>query len=398
MRMRYSLVVSLFSISLLSGCSTLSSLNPFGEKLEVMAPVPEFAAEFSHRQVWEKSVGKGSGDYYSTLRPAHLNGTLYAADRQGKVMAIDATSGTTIWEIQLAESAGLLSGKKSTLLSGGVTIYNNRVYIGSERGLLYSLDAATGELIWEVQVAGEIVARPTVEKDKIMLVTTNGKLQVLNIADGTEAWNADLDVPVLSLRGQSSPITVEDKFVIVGGDNGRINAFTFDLGQLVWQERVAEPLGATEIDQLGDIDAQPVFHNGILYAIAFNNMFVAFDFNTGEAIWRAEYGSIRDFIVTDDVIYLTDQNDHIYALNTLDYQLIWKQDGLNKRFVTAPALVDNNIVVADGEGYVFWLDKKTGAFVASDRLDSSGFVADPLTVGSKVILQARKGSVYAIER
>ncbi|SES63385.1 outer membrane protein assembly factor BamB [Thorsellia anophelis] len=398
MRMRYSLIVSLFSISLLSGCSTLSSLNPFGEKLEVMAPVPEFAAEFSQRQIWEKSVGKGSGEYFSTLRPAHDNGTIYAADRQGTVMAIDATSGNTIWEIQLAESVGLLSSRKSALLSGGVSVYNNRVYIGSERGILYSIDSATGQLIWEVQAAGEIVARPTIEKDKIMLVTTNGKLQVLNIADGTEVWRADLDVPVLSLRGQSSPITVEDKFVIVGGDNGRINAFTFDLGQLVWQERVAEPLGATEIDQLGDIDAQPVFHNGILYAIAFNNMLVAFDFNSGEALWRAEYGSIRDFIVTDDVIYLTDQNDHIYALNTSDYQLIWKQDGLNKRFVTAPALVGNNIVVADGEGYVFWLNKQTGAFVASEQLDRSGFVADPLTVNTKVILQARKGSVYAIER
>lgn len=398
MRMRYSLVVSLLSISLLSGCSTLDSINPFSEKIEVMAPVPEFAPEFSHRQIWERSVGNGSGDFYSTLKPAYLNGVIYAADREGKVMALDAASGNVLWEVQLAESAGLLSGKKSALLSGGVTVLGDRVYIGSERGLLFSLNAASGQVVWQVTVAGEVVSSPTVERDKVMLVTTNGKLQVLNIADGAEVWNADLDIPVLSLRGQSSPITVEDKFVIVGGDNGRINAFTFDLGQLVWQERVAEPVGATEIEQLGDIDAKPVFHNGVLYAIAFNSMFVAFDFNSGDALWRAEYGSIRDFIVTDDVIYLTDQNDHIYALKTSDYQLIWKQDGLNKRFVTAPALIGDNIVVADGEGYVFWLDKKTGNFVAKDRLDSSGFVADPISVGDKVILQARKGSVYAIGR
>ncbi|MFC0180711.1 outer membrane protein assembly factor BamB [Thorsellia kenyensis] len=398
MRMRYSLLVSVLSISLLSGCSTLKSLNPFSEELEVMAPVPEFLPEFETRTAWDSSVGKGTGEYYSTLRPAHANGIIYAADRQGKVTALSLDSGKTLWEVQLSESEGLLSRRKSALLSGGVTFHQDKVYIGTERGRLFVLNANDGSIALDVPVAGEIIARPTVQKDKILVVSTNGILQSLDINSGAEIWRATLDTPVLTLRGQSSPITIEDKFVVVGGDNGRINAFTFDLGQLVWQERVAEPVGATEIDQLGDIDSEPVFHNGIVYAIAYNSMFVAFDFDSGAAIWRAEYGSIRDFIVTDEVIYLTDQNDIIYALNTDDHQLIWKQESLNKRFVTGPALVGNNIVVADGEGFVFWLDKKTGTFVSKEKLDSSGFIANPITVGNKVILQARNGSVYAIER
>lgn len=398
MRMRYSLLVGLVSVSLLSGCSTLKSLNPFTEKVEVMAPVPEFSMKFTPQEVWGTSVGRGSGDYYSTLRPAHQDGIIYAADRQGKVAALNANSGSTIWEVNIAEESGFLGRGKSALLSGGVSVQGDTVYIGSERGQLYALNAKSGAIIWQVTTAGEVVAPPTIERDKVIIVTTNGHLQVLNRADGSEAWSSDLEIPVLSLRGQSPAVTLEDKFVIVGGDNGRINAFTLDLGQLVWQERVAEPVGATEIDMLGDIDAAPVLHNGVLYAIAFNGKFAAFDFNTGESLWRADYGSVRDFIVTNDVIYLTDQNDHIYALRTSDHQEIWHQEGLDRRFVTAPALVDNFIVVADGEGYVFWLDRTTGEFVAKDRVDSSGFVADPFTVGNKVILQARKGTVYALQR
>lgn len=70
-------------------------------------------------------------------------------------------------------------------------------------------------------------------------------------------------------------------------------------------------------------------------------------------------------VTTDDhQIYVTDEKGYIWALDKNSGATLWRQEKLADRYLTAPTILDNTIVVADVGGYVFWLSKEDGDILA----------------------------------
>ncbi len=146
-------------------------------------------------------------------------------------------------------------------------------------------------------------------------------------------WTVNLDMPALSLRGESAPATAFGA-AIVGGDNGRVSAVLMQQGQMIWQQRISQATGSTEIDRLSDVDTTPVIVNGVVYALAYNGNLTALDLRSGQIMWKRELGSVNDFIVEGNRIYMVDQNDRLLALSTEGGVTLWTQSDLLHRLLT----------------------------------------------------------------
>ena len=393
MHLRKTLLVGWVSVALLSGCSLFNG----EEDVVTMSPLPKVENQFTPTEVWNSSVGDGVGEFYSNLRPAWQGTTVFAADRHGVVKALDADSGKEIWKADLSEKTGFFSSNRPALLSGGVTASGNHVYVGSERAVVYALNSDDGKIAWQTNVAGEAVSRPVVSDGLVLVHTSNGMLQGLNESDGTVQWTVNLDMPSLSLRGESAPATAFGA-AIVGGDNGRVSAVLMKEGQMIWQQRISQPSGATEIDRLNDVDTSPVVVEGVVYALGYNGNLTALDLRSGQIIWKREVGSVSDFIVDAGRIFVVDQNDRVMALNTQGGVSLWRQSELLHRNLTAPVMYNGYLVVGDSEGYLHWLNTDDGRFVAQQKVDSSGFLSAPVVASDKLLIQAKSGDVYAFTR
>lgn len=382
---------ALFSVTLLSGCSLFSG----EEDIVKMSPLPTVENQFSPQILWQTSVGDGSGDYYINLRPAWQDDVVYSADRNGTVEALDASSGKKRWSVSLAGKGKWLSASQSALLSGGVTVDGSQLFIGSEKAQLYALSTDDGALAWQTTVAGEAVSRPVVSDGLVIVHTSNGLLQALDATNGQIKWTITLNVPSLSLRGESAPAAAFGAAVI-GGDNGSVSAVLLQKGQLIWQQNISLAKGATEISRLSDVDMTPVIMDGVVYATAYNGSLAALDLRSGQIIWRQKIGSVHNVVVNGNYIYLVDQNDQLLAISRDSGATVWKQTALLHRNLTAPVLYQNNLVVADAEGYVHWMDSSDGHFVAQQKLDGAGFLADPVLAGDNLLLQAKNGKLYQV--
>ena len=392
MQLRKVLLPGLLSVTLLSGCSLFSG----EEDVVKMSPLPTVENQFTPSTAWDVSVGSGIGDFYSNLHPAYADSVVYAADRKGTVKAVNADDGKEVWSVNLAEKDGWFS-RKPALLSGGLTIAGGHVYVGSEKAQVYALDAGTGAIVWQTTAAGEVLSRPTASDGLVLVHTSNGQLQALDENSGVVKWTVNLDMPALSLRGESAP-AVAFGAAIVGGDNGRVSAVLMQQGQLIWQQRISQATGTTEIDRLSDVDTTPVIVNGVVYALAYNGNLTALDLRSGQILWKRELGSVNDFIVDGNRIYVADQNDRVLALTTDGGVTLWTQSDLLHRLLTAPALYNGSLVVGDSEGYLHWINPEDGRFVAQQKVDSSGFLTEPVVADGKLLIQAKDGTVYAITR
>ncbi|WP_318358330.1 outer membrane protein assembly factor BamB [Enterobacter sp.] len=392
MQLRKLLLPGLLSVTLLSGCSLFSG----EEDVVKMSPLPVVENQFTPSTAWSTSVGNGIGDFYSNLHPAYADNVVYAADRHGTVKAVNADDGKEIWSVSLAEKSGYFSSS-AALLSGGVTVSGGHVYVGSEKAQVFALNAVDGTTAWQTKVAGEALSRPVVSDGMVLIHTSNGQLQALNEGDGAVKWTVNLDMPSLSLRGESAPASVFGA-AIVGGDNGRVSAILMQQGQMIWQQRISQATGTTEIDRLSDVDTTPVVVNGVVYALAYNGNLTALDLRSGQVMWKRELGSVNDFIIEGDRIYLVDQNDRVLALTTDGGVTLWTQSDLLHRNLTTPALYNGSLVVGDSEGYMHWINVDDGRFVAQQQVDSSGFLTEPVVADGKLLIQAKDGTLYAITR
>ncbi|PTA88269.1 outer membrane protein assembly factor BamB [Kosakonia sp. H7A] len=392
MQLRKLLLPGLLSVTLLSGCSLFNS----EEDVVKMSPLPVVENQFTPTTAWSTSVGNGIGDFYSNLHPAFADGVVYAADRHGVVKAVSIEDGHEIWSVNLAEKDGWFS-TRAALLSGGVTVSGGHVYVGTEKAQVYALNTSDGSKAWHAKVAGEALSRPVVSDGLVLIHTSNGQLQALNESDGAVKWTVNLDMPALSLRGESAPTTAFGA-AIVGGDNGRVSAVLMQQGQMIWQQRISQANGPTEIDRLSDVDTTPVVVDNVVYALAYNGNLTALDLRSGQIMWKRELGSVSDFVVDGNRIYIIDQNDRVLALTTDGGVTLWTQSDLLHRNLTAPALYNGYIVTGDSEGYVHWINVEDGRFVAQQKVDSSGFLTEPVVAGGKLLIQAKDGTLYALSR
>ena len=376
----------------LQGCSLFSS----EEDLTPMAPLPVVESAFSADTQWSSSVGDGIGDFYSQLQPVVEEDHIYAAARDGDVTAFDRNSGETLWSVDLADLP-INADKRSARLSGGLVSRYGKLFLGSENGVVYALNEANGEVLWQTTVPGEVVASPAVEDGRVVVLTTSGRLMALDTDEGKLQWTLSEEQPPLTLRSASTPV-ITNGAVLYGRADGKVGIALLSNGQPVRQSKVADPRGATELDRMVDVDARPLIAGDELYAIAYNGQLMARKLMTGDEVWKRKYSGYRDMAVTGNAIVLTDSRSHLFAVDRRNGLELWSNTQLENRTVTAPVVLGDYVVVGDVEGYLYWLDRTDGSIKAMQQLDSSGLYAAPLVDGDTLYVQSRGGKFYAIKR
>ena len=86
------------------------------------------------------------------------------------------------------------------------------------------MSAQDGSERWHSQVSSEVIARPAISEQIVVVRTVDGRLTGLDAKDGSSRWVFDQTVPPLSLRGNSAPLIVNDT-VYDGFDNGKVTGY-----------------------------------------------------------------------------------------------------------------------------------------------------------------------------
>ncbi|VFP82860.1 outer membrane protein assembly factor BamB [Candidatus Erwinia haradaeae] len=387
------LLTNLTLLTLLSGCSWSSDIDHFDTK-SILSTTHNKSAPV---KVWSKTIGDGKPYTYSTLQPVASNNTIYAADQSGIVTALNVIDGKERWKVNLAEYISLFSNKNPALLSGGLTIHNNYLYVGTEHATVFALNIRDGSIVWKTHVLGEVLSCPVISDNLVLVHTSNGMLQGLNKFNGAVQWSIHLDVPAFSLRGQSSPV-VSHGTVIVGGDNGNVSALTSNQGKIIWQQKITKKIGIRGINRLSDVDITPLIINGVVYAVAYNGNFTALDLQSGHILWNRNIGSVHAMVLYMNRIFVVDKEDRLMEINIKNGTYIWQQSHLLNRHLTPPVLYCNHLVVGDQQGYIHWINPDNGRLVLQKQVDSAGFQTQPVITNHNLllILQSKNNQVHAI--
>jgi outer membrane protein assembly factor BamB len=257
-----------------------------------------------------------------------------------------------------------------------------------------ALDATNGAERWRKSVGSEVLARPLVVNDLVIVRTVDGHIDAFSVSDGAQRWALDEAVPRLSLRGTAPPVLAGDR-IIAGFDNGKVLAIDVRNGDVLWDVVVNAPGGRTELERLADIDSPAHVSGDDVFVVGFQGRVAMLALDSGQIWWARDASSYRGFAMDEENLYLTNADSVVLAMRRSDGAVQWEQDVLRRRGLTAPAIDGDALVVGDFEGYLHWLDKRTGEVVARAKTDGERITNTPVTSDAGVLVQTDSGKLLA---
>jgi outer membrane protein assembly factor BamB len=308
---------------------------------------------------------------------------VYAAGHRGDVLGLDINSGRVAWR-----------ARTRAPLSGGTAASGELVLVGSSDGQLFALNPADGAIRWKVRLNGEVLAPAAISERLIAVRTVDGKLHALSPADGHELWSQEQQVPRLSLRGTARPVIAGD-LVLCGFDNGKVLAANMNDGSVQWEATITPPHGRTELERLADIDSPVRVSGQDVFTVGFQGRVAMLALETGQMWWSHEASSYRGLTLDDDALYMETADGELVALKKRTGAEIWRQKALLHRRLSAPAIMDQAVVVGDFQGYVHGLDKASGALAARVATGKVRISTAPVVVGNMVLVINDRGQISA---
>jgi outer membrane protein assembly factor BamB len=375
MKARQLAVIVLGSLAL----GACSSLNPFSSGDSKITPLKPLSNPLKTTEVWRSRVGDAG---LFVFQPAPSGGAVFAAGRDGNVQRLEA--GRTVWKTSVEST-----------LSGGVGTNGKLVLVGSPKGEVIALDAASGQIRWRVRVNAEILAAPAVSDNIVVVRSADSRLFGLDPADGKQRWVYQRVTPSLSLRNAAG-VFLDDKAILAGFPGGKLTAINPLNGSLMWEGTVAVPRGSTELERVADITSLPAMGARATCAVAYQGRVACFDLSNGSTLWTRDLSSSKGLDLDDDHVFVTDEKGAVHSLDISNGASSWKQDQLAGRGTGRPRVFGDHVVVGDSEGYIHILRKDDGALVGRHRTNSSPIVADLQRATGDIVVQTRDGNVYAL--
>ena len=392
MKRVFAFVPAVTAMLLVSACgggaavsSAIESINPtnwFGSRTVApeMAPLPPLTNTLAVSTLWQANIGSSQQAVFS---PAAAGDSVYAAANDGTITRLDGASGKQLWRINAGER-----------LTGGVGADAKTVAVGSGKGEVLAFDANGGAL-WKTQVSSEVLAAPQVTDDFVVVRSIDGRIFGLDAKDGKRKWYYQRATPSLTVRSAAG-ISISEGVVYAGFAGGKLVAINLSNGGVRWEATVALPRGATELERVTDVIGLPAVTEREVCAVAFQGRIGCFDRANGQAVWGREMSSTSGLTLDARYVFVSDDKGAVHALDRTNGRSVWKQDRLAYRQLTLPLPLGTEVAAGDLQGFVHFMARESGAFIARAPTDGSPIRAAPLKLPEGFLVQTQNGGLYAL--
>jgi outer membrane protein assembly factor BamB len=228
---------------------------------------------------------------------------------------------------------------------------------------------------------------PVAAQGRVFAQTIDGELLALDADTGEQLWSYSSQVPLLTLRGTSTPVTSRD-IVYAGFASGKVVGLRASNGEPIWDQRIMLPEGRSELERIVDVDAAPLLVGGDVYAQAYQGRLMRIAARDGRPRWEAEVSSFQNLAEGYSQIYAVEEKDTVTAVDQSRGDVVWQHDLLARRSLTAPLAFSNYVVVGDAEGYLHVMAQRDGRMMGRTKIGGKG-LRTPFTLAD--------GTIYVLD-
>jgi outer membrane protein assembly factor BamB len=277
--------------------------------------------------------------------PAVVNGVVYIGSDNGVLYALNASTGAKLWSYTIPFGGG---NNAQAVISSSPAVANGVVYFGALDHNVYAVNASTGALLWSYTTGNDVFSSPAVANGVVYIGVNNNLtgdiMYALNASTGALLW---------SYAGGGGTPAVANGVVYVGCGDG-LCALNASTGAKLWSFATN---GLSEVS-----DNTPAVANGVVYVDPGDQNLYALNASTGAKLWSYTTGGGAAPAVANGVVYVTALGGNVYALNASTGAKLWSYTTGNFT-VSSPAVANGVLYLSagtlfsgSGNVYAFSLD------------------------------------------
>jgi outer membrane protein assembly factor BamB len=282
------------------------------------------------------------------------------------------------------------------------------IYIGSGDGNVYAINATTGAVRWRHATGAAVASTPAVANDLVFVNGNDGRVRALRATDGRLVWSVATGAPIPLKWGYesgeiytSSP-AVDGSTVVVGSLDGHVYALDARTGRERWRFRTG-----------GRVYASPAIAAGTVYAADQVGSVFAISLTSGREVWRfategtrlnsADWGFDRTTVqsspaVVGGAVYVGARDGFLYSIDRTTGAQRWRHDHKVSWVNSSPAVSDGLVYAGSSDGrFVQAVDTATGE--ERWRAKAQGTVwASPAVDNALMYVGEGDGTMYALDK
>lgn len=304
-----------------------------------------------------------------------------------------------VWE---AETTSAGNGFGAILLDGDL------VFAGDDHGDLHAFDRKSGEIRWTSEHGSRIHGAPVADGGNVYFASSKG-LTAVERNDGDFRWTYGIQN-----GADYCALAPKQKYVIVGGYDGKLHAISTETGFDVWKINIVDdaPVDPPEFDgaraRLNNLPARPsgiTCDDECAYACIFDQCrVVAIDLNSGKKKWstQTEGWMLAAPTVSSDSVYVVSQDKHLWRLDKATGEMKWKFK-TGSRVEGGCALDKDFAYFASCDGRFYCVDIKDGKEKWRFETDKDAgrrraIYSRPYLSKSSVLFAAGAGKLYSLAK
>jgi outer membrane protein assembly factor BamB len=151
--------------------------------------------------------------------PAVIGSTVFAGFDNGRLAAINISTGDVVWETLLAPPSGRSDLERLSDVDGLISVVGQDLYAAGYQGNVAALASESGQILWAREVSS--FEGVSADWNSVYTVTEEGELVALSRSSGEEAWRQD----ALLRREPTLPVSFHTT-VAVGDLEGYLHFFS----------------------------------------------------------------------------------------------------------------------------------------------------------------------------
>ncbi len=312
-------------------------------------------------------------------------------------------------------------------VSSEATVAQGVIAIGTDEGLIQTVDMATHSERWRVVTMDSVEATPAIVDNILFAGSNDHTFRALDLVTGRKIWHVDGEekfptggVPVTGPQGE--------KCILVNGYDGISRCLRRANGSLVWKHETQDYINGSPALLDGDLvafggcdsvihvvhfkdgtaanqvksDAQIIRSLAVwgstVYGVNFANQLIAFDVKSDKPAWLYECDGEQFTTspgVDEERVYVGARDKHLHAVDRLTGKPVWKFK-TGGRVESSPLVFDDAVVFGSSDGRLYALAPKDGSVIW--RLDLGEDLPNaPAFADGKIVIGGGDGNLFVIE-
>jgi len=343
---------------------------------------------------WKEVIGKKTRNMKFPLgEPVVSDGKIFFHDSRSIVYALSDEDGSVLWtyDAQSDDENNIVYG------SGGIAYSKSILMVANAHGNLMALNADTGTLMWEYTFGAPVRSSPLIIQDKlVVLLSRDNNAYAFDMGTGRLLWISRSSVGKIGVLDNISPAYYEGTIVLPLA-SGELSAVDSVSGNPLWVEYADPSTGIMAVTFMaGEIISSPTITDSRVFVGTLPGTLTAIDLSLGNIIWHRKLETRNSVWVSGRMMFVTTVEGKLLCIDSYSGFTVWSTDlkvheDDDAAVFHSPIVANYRVIVTSSTGMVLNYDVKTGALL--DVVDTGEtFSFSPVVANNAMYFVIENGS------